>query len=1005
MNGPCDRYFILIKRTLILALAVLAGLGAVHNTHAASKITWDQYSLMIDGKRTFIWGGEMHPFRLPSPTLWKDILQKMKASGYNTVAFYFDWGYHSPKQGVYDFTGVRDMDLLLRMANEVGLYVIVRPGPYMNAEVTRGGFPSWLVTQGARARTDAPEYMAAADEWLTQINAILARHQITNGGGSIIAYQIENELDLTTPSHQRYMQHLRAKVEKDGITVPIFHNDKGRNGFWVPESSTVPGVVHGPVDLYAFDGYPGGSCNADATPGKPNVAPDWGLYSAGGAKGGATASPHTPGFVAEFGGGWFDYWGSNNTYPCTALRNGPGYERVFYGTNIANGITLQSFYMTFGGTSWGWIPAPVVYTSYDYGAAIDETRSLRPKAATMKQLGQFLHAVTPVVKMDKAAPVKASSAAVKIYHNVNSDSETHFYFAMHEPSNAVTRDAFTFPLVTPDGSYTVPQEGTLTIDGQDAKILVAAYDLERQRLVYSTSEIQTHLRSGDTDVALLYGRHNETGETVLRYTSAPTVTVLAGKVSSVFDAARGDLRLNYTHDELARVRITGGGRSASLLLLIADEKTAQTFWRQDTQAGPTLQRGTSLVRTALSKGAALAFTGDVVRASELEVWAPPAIRSVTWNGAAVSLQKTPSGSLLSTRPLEGPRSIPLPDLSQSAWRFKVESPESSPDFDDASWTVANRTRSASPLKAPQGEPVLSMDDYGFHHGDVWYRGRYTTDGKADTLTIHYGGGGAGLLQVWIDGEFIGQDEHPTAISRPPTTGVATFTVPESLRKSGNHLIAAMVRNNSHNWDLDADDAHKEARGLISVSLATRTGKTHATAIAWKIQGTQGGQNIPDKVRGVMNSGGLYGERLGWHLPGFPDRDWSKAAFPESRAKAGTSWYRTEFDLNVPAGQDASLGISFGDPTLLRSAVKYRVLLFVNGWHMGQFIAHIGPQRTFVIPNGILNHNGRNTLALAVTTDGAAGNTLEKVALVSLATARGGLTVERVASPPYKELFP
>ena len=67
------------------------------------RITWDKYSLMVDGQRLFSWGGEFHPFRVPSPDLWRDILQKMKASGYNTVAIYFDWGYHSPKQGVYDF--------------------------------------------------------------------------------------------------------------------------------------------------------------------------------------------------------------------------------------------------------------------------------------------------------------------------------------------------------------------------------------------------------------------------------------------------------------------------------------------------------------------------------------------------------------------------------------------------------------------------------------------------------------------------------------------------------------------------------------------------------------------------------------------------------------------------------------------------------------------------------------------------------------------------------------
>src|SRR5262249_14361795 len=136
-----------------------AGAASSGASRAAHRITWDPHSLLIDGQRVFIWSGEMHPFRLPSPSLWRDVLEKMKANGYNAVSFYFDWCYHTPKPGVYDFTGVRDMDQLLRIASDVGLYVIARPGPYMNAEISRGGFPSWLVTQAARARTDAPEYV------------------------------------------------------------------------------------------------------------------------------------------------------------------------------------------------------------------------------------------------------------------------------------------------------------------------------------------------------------------------------------------------------------------------------------------------------------------------------------------------------------------------------------------------------------------------------------------------------------------------------------------------------------------------------------------------------------------------------------------------------------------------------------------------------------------------------------------------------------------------------
>lgn len=952
-----------------------------------NQITWDSRSLLINGERAFIWGGEMHAFRLPSPALWRDVLQKLKASGYNTVAFYFAWGYHSAAPGQYDFTGVRDMDLLLRMAAEEGLYVIVRPGPYINSELTRGGFPQWLTTQSARSRTDAPEYLQAAEEWFGEINAIIARHQLTDGGGTVIAYQIENELDVVSPAHARYMQRLYDRAREDGITVPIFHNDKGRNGIWTPRESDVPGVIPGPVDIYAFDGYPGGGCNADGTVGRPNVAPDWGIYGVGGGRGGSTASPGTPGFVAEFGGGWFDHWGSNGLYPCIAERIGSGYQRVFYGTNIANALTLQNFYMTFGGTSWGWLPAPVVYTSYDYGAAIDEARGLRDKARTMKQLGQFLERAGPIIAgMEKGRAQEATNPHVRVYHNRDPVSGTHLYVTVPNPSNRLGDETFTLEIATGDGTYTAPQAGALRLRGPDAKLLLAAYDLERQRLVYSTSELQTHLRQGEQDVALFYGRAGEDGETVLRYASAPTVEVLAGEVAHQFDAASGDLRLNYVHAGLARVRITGGGRPP-LLLLIGDVAAGQTFWRQETSAGPTLQRGPTLVRSATAAGDTLALTGDTETATPLEIWAPPGLTQVTWNGAPVAVQAAPGGSVAAVAPLAGPEPVVLPDLTRAVWRYRAGAPEAAPDFDDSAWRVADSRRTASTSRPAPGQPILTMDDYGFHHGDVWYRGRFAGGQGAERLSLHYGAGGAGMIQVWLDGRFLGQHELATNLTFPMTTGTADFVIPEDLRGPGERVLAVMVRNNGHNWNLDANEAHKEGRGLIQASLTRPGGPVFEFPITWRIQGTRGGQSLADPLRGPMNNGGLFGEREGWHLPEHDDSAW--AARRPRDVPPGEYWLRTEIDLDLPEGHDHSLGLTIGDPSTPRSPGAYRVLIFVNGWHMGQFVSNIGPQRTFVVPTGILNPNGRNVIALAVTSDGAPENALEDVRLVALRTARGG----------------
>jgi hypothetical protein len=293
--------------------------------------------------------------------------------------------------------------------------------------------------------------------------------------------------------------------------------------------------------------------------------------------------------------------------------------------------------------------------------------------------------------------------------------------------------------------------------------------------------------------------------------------------------------------------------------------------------------------------------------------------------------------------------------------------------------------------------VLTADDYGFHTGDVWYRGHYAVTGTAaDTISLTYGGGGAGLLQVWLDGAYLGQNVLPTGVSTPPTTGTATFTIPQNLRTAGAHEISVMVRDDSHNEDGGVNDAQKEGRGLISVATTPVD-----AGISWRIQGNQGGEQITDPVRGALNNGGLYGERSGWSLPNYPDANWASATLPASTAPAGTSWYRTTFTLNVPWSDDASLGLTIGDPSTPRSAADYRALIFVNGWNMGQYIANVGPQHTFVVPNGVLNPHGRNTVAIAVTSDGGAGNGLEPVSLTNLGTVRGGVPVALDNSPGYR----
>ncbi|MET8580625.1 beta-galactosidase [Streptomyces collinus] len=933
-------------------------------------VGYDHYSLLVDGRRLVVWSGEMHPFRLPSPALWRDVLQKMRAHGYNAVSIYVAWNYHSAAPGRYDFTGVRDLDLFLRMATETGLYVILRPGPYINAEVDGGGFPGWLTAAKGTARTADPDYLAHVDEWLTQVNRIARRHLFTQGKGTVLLYQIENEYDahVTEAAGRDYMSHLYKKVREDGIDVPLFHNDKGRNGHWTPGSFDTGGEKGG--WLYGFDGYPSPAQNP----------PDWGHYGSGGATGGATASPRTPGFVPEFGGGWFDPWGGawfdGKGYAESRRTRDAAYERRFYLTNLANGITLHNVYMTFGGTSWGWLPAPVVYTSYDYGAAIDEGRNVTDKIAPMHTLGHLLQRVPDFARLDRAADVEAEG--LKVYHLTNPDTGSHVYVARNDGTAAVTT-----------GLPTAAGHLRITVPPRDARMLTTGLRLQgRRTLKYSTAQPMLCVTAGRTDIALFTGRRDDMAELVLECPEEPLVTRLDPEGAWAYDSNELHVNAPLGQGGLTRVMVEKGESETPLLLLFADDATAVRIFPYDTPSGTVLVYGPALLRHVELRGSEIHLTGDVTGQTSVEVWGPRGIASMVWNGRKVPTRITLSGSLMTTGLLPAAPEVSLPALG--GWRARTENPEAGPNFDDSAWRRADRTSSYSVTPVPKDQPVLFADDYGFHYGDVWYRGTFTGSSGVEEVSLSYTAGTQGLLMAWLDGEPLGTHRLPvpdatSTIRKGSWDATAVFPVAERLRSPGRHVLSVLVRRMQHDQDGKSQDTHKVARGLTAARF---TGAS--PEVAWRIQG----EAAPDPVRGPLNNGGLFGEREGWHLPGFPDRDWEAVTFPRAERRQGVTWYRTTFRLSVPADIDASIGLTLEDDPYR----AYRAQIFLNGWNMGQYINNVGPQHTFVLPNGILRTRGENTLALAVLSEFTSQSGPGRVGLTLLGRAAGGIPVPPVPSP-------
>jgi hypothetical protein len=639
--------------------------------------------------------------------------------------------------------------------------------------------------------------------------------------------------------------------------------------------------------------------------------------------------------------------------------------------------------MTFGGTSWGWLPAPVVYTSYDYGAAFDEGRRRTPKVAPMHQLGHLLQRQPDFAKLDPARAVKPADGRIKAYHLTNPDTGAHVHVLRNDSAERITT-------TLPGTAFDVP----VTVPARDARLLATDLPLGRRKLRFSTVQPMFCITVGRQDIAVFTGPRGEMAQVVLDCPQEPTTSRVDADGAWVYD--RGLLRVTAPLGVggLTRVKVEGGGPERPLMLVFADEASALRLWPYDTPSGTVLVYGPALVRDVTVSEGTARLTGDTIGETGLEVWVPRGVDRLTWNGSPVRTRLSSTGSLVivGILPAVGPVALPALD----GWRRRTENPESAPDFDDSGWKVADRRTSNSVTPVSDGQPVLFADDYGFHYGDVWYRGHFTGDGDGDisSVSLAYSTGTQGLLMAWLDGEPLGSHRMPVPDNGTAEQGswaaTATFKVPKKLRgklagTDDAHVLSVLVRRMQHDQDGEALDTHKVARGLTAVTF-----KGASPKVSWRLQG----ETEPDPVRGPLNSGGLFGEREGWHLPGFEDGDWEKADLPRADRRQGVTWYRTHFKLGVAPGTDASIGLTLDDDP----ARAYRVQIFLNGWNMGQYINDVGPQHTFVLPNGILRTRGSNTLALAVLSDGTTESGPKDVRLTLLGAAAGGVPVEPVASP-------
>ena len=346
------------------------------------RIRYDRQCIQIEGKDVFLFSAAFHYFRVPQP-LWADRFRKLKDGGFNCVETYIPWNWHERKmpRSPQDESclDMKELDDFLKMAEDFGLYVIVRPGPYICAEWSGGGFPQWIMQKKPAKTTfdtwlqsNDPEFMRWNEHWYRAVCRVVAPHQLTRkekGHTGVIFFQVENEFNrikwFPKEAKKDYLIQLTQIVRKYEIDVPVIT-------CWTDEARNVEeGVLNGVVDMV-------------------NSYPRWEIEKNFGRliNQQLRTQPGKPLISGELQGGWMSEVGGKLSWEQDGLMPVQTQNITLYA--LQRGFCGINYYMTVGGTNFDDWGARQMATTYDYAAAIAENGSINERYRRFQGLAHLL---------------------------------------------------------------------------------------------------------------------------------------------------------------------------------------------------------------------------------------------------------------------------------------------------------------------------------------------------------------------------------------------------------------------------------------------------------------------------------------------------------------------------------------------------------------------------------------------------------------------------------------
>ncbi len=919
---------------------------------AFSSIKYDSRGFIVDGEYRLLRGGSVQWFRLP-PEVWDDRLTRFRAAGFNTVDVYVPWNVVEPTPNQFQFDEP-DLRHFLELCKAHGLYVYLRPGPYITNEMDGGGVPAWVFTTTTKKqknadgapnlRTSDPDYLALVDRYFGKLDEVIKPYLISNGG-PIVLYGIENEYDwfeifhevdklfwynggpernlLETPGTAAYMTALREIVRGDGIDVPITT---------CPGSAKVAGTGNVPGIIPMPNIYTNGRTERtayDIVTGMHDPAKFGGAYTD--MPSGSTETERTPARLERLVLGGMDGFFAFNVvgmhtdgYRNAIVLDNAGPRSIL---ELSTDRILNAFV------------APTVgyfHNVVDYYGAIGPSGTLRAKFWSFRRTNMMLDAFEPLIAGVRHPErsgdgVAGGNGRLRVRHpslGAVEDGKRVFYWLD-------ARDGARFVGLTNETGVTqtlapgsieldgvrIPARTTMTVPAEDypgvpggvesenVHILVvgAPLGVANARLGYTTSEVLSLRDFNDRRLLVVHGVEGTEGELVLEGLGDGAQVELADGVT-VADASAGRMLVTYTHRTGATLVVrTATGNI--IQVLVTTRQDAGRTWFFEVDGKDLVLIGPDLARPGARGGLTIDYETGTTATERLFTLSdsPLGMGSITvdapWNAGSHLTRWSRSTGAAPTVTVDLRHGQLGPD----------DRGETRPAAGDTGWT------------AWSGEP-RPLEHLGILAGHAWYRAQIRIDGNpADRwggwkLWVEHA---SDFVGVYVNGHYVTTlAPLGTEIDNRSFTPAYAFPDVTPYLVRGENEIAFRVEvwgHGSFMWprgDLIGSRARLPSLGFDSVKGLWGKAELGGQALTrWEARAQLGG------------------ERSGWQLPQ-TGAAWPHQALPTTLERGAITWYRVTLDpatLPDPA--------RFHAPAVLRlRGHDVKATIWLNGRLIGRWLS-------------------------------------------------------------------